>query len=313
MNYHEFKENLLERVKKDYAGADIYIETVGKNNGTRKERLVIRGGGKRLVPCIHLNELYQCHEETEDMELCVKMIKQLAEPKGSLTLPERMWTWEECRGRILLRLISRKWNREHLETVPHKEFLDLAVTFHLMVEKSGDMVYSMPVTNEVMNIWGTDADGLFRDGMEHLTEHSHFSVNGIYHFIARLLEGKPGAEPEKKMTDFKENKITQRLLLRNMLVLSAIPYCFGSAGMLATEFLKETAGQIGAFYILPCSVHELILMPVSTGADAASLKEIVRRMNRASVNPEERLSDSIYYFNPESGEVELAEEEFHEV
>ena len=107
MNYHEFKEELKERVKKEYAGADIYIETVGKNNGTRKERLVIREGGKRLVPCIRLNELYQCHGETGDMELCVKMVKQLAEPEETMIIPDRLWTWEECRGRILLRLISR--------------------------------------------------------------------------------------------------------------------------------------------------------------------------------------------------------------
>ena len=306
MNYHEFKENLLKRIKKDYVGADIYIETVGKNNGTRKERLVIREGGKRLVPCIRLNELYQCHRETGDMELCVKMVKQLAEPEETMTIPDRLWTWEECRGRILLRLISRDWNREHLETVPHKEFLDLAVTFHLMIGKSGDTVYSMPVTNEVMDIWGTDVDGLFRDGMEHLTEHSHFTVKNICHFIARLLEGEPGPGPGRKQTSHGEQEAPQ-LLLQNMLVLFAVPYCFGSAGMLATECLQETAAQVGAFYILPCSVHELILLPVSTGADAASLSKTVQEINRMSLDPEERLSDSIYCFNPESGEVELAD------
>lgn len=58
--------------------------------------------------------------------------------------------------------------------------------------------------------------------------------------------------------------------------------------------------------------HELILIPVFMGEDVDSLKEIVQRVNQTNLIPEERLSDSVYYFNPESGEVELAEEEFRE-
>ncbi len=273
----------------------------------------IDGTSIRGVPCIYLNELYQCHEETGDMELCVKMIKQLAETKGNVTVPDRLWTWEECRGRIQLRLISREWNREHLETVPHKDFLDLAVTFHLLMEKTEDAVYTLPVTNEIMNVWGTSADELFRDGMEHLNEHSHFAVNGIHRFITQFLEEELGAELEEKPTDSEEKKTLHQFLLQNVLVLSAVPYCFGSIGMLATECLKETAKQTGAFYILPCSVHELILFPVFMGADVGSLKEIVQRINQTNLNPEQRLSDSVYYFNPESGKVELAERGGREV
>lgn len=39
----------------------------------------------------------------------------------------------------------------------------------------------------------------------------------------------------------------------------------------------------GSFYILPCSVHELLLFPAFIGADVRALKEIVHSMNRTSV------------------------------
>lgn len=81
---------------------------------------------------------------------------------------------------------------------------------------------------------------------------------------------------------------------------------FGSSGMLATEILMEFANRLEAdFYILPCSVHELILMPVSINVPPDYLREVVQEVNEASVLPEERLSDSVYYFSRKSGKVEL--------
>ena len=82
---------------------------------------------------------------------------------------------------------------------------------------------------------------------------------------------------------------------------------FGSSGMLATQMLMEFAGRLEAdFYTLPCSVHELILVPVSINVPPDYLREVVQKVNEASVLPEERLSDSVYYFSRESGKVELS-------
>lgn len=81
---------------------------------------------------------------------------------------------------------------------------------------------------------------------------------------------------------------------------------FGSSGMLATEILMEFANRLEAdFYILPCSVHELILMPVSINVPTDYLREVVQEVNEASVLPEERLSDYVYFFSRKSGKVEL--------
>lgn len=95
-----------------------------KNNGTRKGRLVIRKKGEWVVPCIYLRELYQCHEETGDMELCVQMEKQLEDQKEEMPVRNILKTWEEWRGRISFRLINTDWNRNYLKSVPHKKFLD---------------------------------------------------------------------------------------------------------------------------------------------------------------------------------------------
>ncbi len=80
------------------------------------------------------------------------------------------------------------------------------------------------------------------------------------------------------------------------------------AGILSSRGqMKKFMEQIGeACYILPCSLHELIVVSESQGRDAKILQELVREVNRSAVvSPEEFLSDSVYFCHMDTGEVEL--------
>ena len=63
---------------------------------------------------------------------------------------------------------------------------------------------------------------------------------------------------------------------------------------------------VDAFYILPCSVYELILVPSATETGLDNLRNMVQELNKTSVLPEERLSDSVYYFNRAARTVQMA-------
>lgn len=68
----------------------------------------------------------------------------------------------------------------------------------------------------------------------------------------------------------------------------------------------ELAERLGNdLYILPSSIHEVLLLPVSMGTPE-ELAGIVKEVNRTLVLPEERLSDSVYRYDRESGKVRIA-------
>ena len=214
----------------------------------------------------------------------------------------------------MLRLVCRKWNRELLKTVPYQKFLDLAVTFHLLLEKTEDDIYSTPITNKIMAVWGISADELFQTGMKNLNEKNSFKINSIDQFALQILKEEPDVygvhmpkegKPENGM---EEGKRPYHTLLEKIYVMYKTPYCFGSTGMLATTKLKELAEKEGDFYIIPMSVHELLLIPKSKMLSVDELKNMVVQANRKSLFPEERLSDSVYCFSRESGRMEIAEE-----
>ena len=62
------------------------------------------------------------------------------------------------------------------------------------------------------------------------------------------------------------------------------------------------ASQIEAdLYIVPSSVHEVILIPVDDDITKDGLDEMVRSVNSTELSKEEILSDSAYLFTRENG------------
>ena len=80
----------------------------------------------------------------------------------------------------------------------------------------------------------------------------------------------------------------------------------GAGCLLYPGALEQVAGQIGgSYYILPSSIHEVIALPASAAEDPQELSRIVREINLSEVLPEEVLSDGVYRFDMESGQLSV--------
>lgn len=55
-----------------------------------------------------------------------------------------------------------------------------------------------------------------------------------------------------------------------------------------------------------------ILIPMSVAGNCEVTSQMVREVNQTQVSPEEILSDHVYQFNRETGEIIMQEEEKHE-
>lgn len=72
----------------------------------------------------------------------------------------------------------------------------------------------------------------------------------------------------------------------------------GASVIAYPDFLKKAEKvSEGEFYVLPSSIHEVIIFPVSAGLSADNLNEIVRSANAACVAPDEQLSDHAYRYD----------------
>lgn len=61
--------------------------------------------------------------------------------------------------------------------------------------------------------------------------------------------------------------------------------------------LKNIWTNIGDFFILPSSIHEVIVIADCEDIEVKELTELVQSVNAGSVAPEDKLTDSVYRFD----------------
>jgi hypothetical protein len=63
------------------------------------------------------------------------------------------------------------------------------------------------------------------------------------------------------------------------------------------DFLRKISESMNTdFYILPSSIHEVILVPMDNGININDLTQMVQQVNKTQLEPEEVLSNHAYYY-----------------
>lgn len=73
---------------------------------------------------------------------------------------------------------------------------------------------------------------------------------------------------------------------------------YGAKAILYPNVVEKIADKFhGDFYILPSSIHELLIYEGGKGANNEYLVNMVREINSTQVAPEEQLSDNVYHYH----------------
>jgi peptide subunit release factor 1 (eRF1) len=102
-----------------------------------------------------------------------------------------------------------------------------------------------------------------------------------------------------KLTDkLKEIKPDEMVPECNLYVMTNSTNSNGSIYMTDRDVLDDFAEKMSSnFYIIPSSVHEVILYPDDEMLSKEQLQEMVSEVNRYVLSDVEYLSDSVYYYD----------------
>ena len=79
----------------------------------------------------------------------------------------------------------------------------------------------------------------------------------------------------------------------------------GAAILLYPDLLKDIGERYGGnYYVIPGSIHEVLLLKDTGEEQAERLNAMVREVNETHVIPEERLSDHVYYYSVSEKELQ---------
>lgn len=104
----------------------------------------------------------------------------------------------------------------------------------------------------------------------------------------------------KDANSFDKDTLVPMIVVTNKMKMN------GAAAILFTDKLREIADSLDSdLYILPSSVHEIIIIAADNAMTVEELKETVCYVNRNELRQEEILSDNVYKFCRSDGNVEI--------
>ena len=284
MGYSEFVEK-IKKMAESVAGKDgsVQVTHVIKNNGCEYDGLVILRKGCCISPTIYLNGYYEQYCKGKTFESVFSGIKELYlfnKDRISVDTSSFM-SFDGVKDKIVFKLINYNANRKLLSLIPHKKILDLAMVFYCMIEKTDEGNTTALIYNSNMNHWNVREEDIYRAAMNNT---SRILPAGITE-MSKLLESYDDCDRFDITNDCRIN---------------------GAACMLYENMLKNFADRIGSnLYILPSSIHEVIILPQYAMFNKQELINMVREVNAEGVAVDEVLSYAVYEYNRETGELSM--------
>lgn len=292
MDYKIYKESLRDKVQEQLGeNVSVYYTEMVKNNNVRKEALALQTKGENTTPMIYVDSLLEVYACTGNIEESKNTVLEIYKRRDDVLADWNGFGWEQVKPYIRIRLVRIEGNEEYLKDRPYKKVLDLAMIFVVMLkEKEGEMAALVSWTQ--IKAWGIDAEELYRTAIDNFRKEEFTITNMTSLFPAKLAK-----ELEMGI---------------DMYIFSTKNRIQGARAMLRVDMLKTFADEKGCnLFILPSSVHEVLLICEEKDMCVAGLKEIVSSVNGDpdAIAAEEVLSDSVYYYDRGKGEIRIAEED----
>ena len=290
MEYKEFVEYI--KMNAGYIageGGNITINHVIKNNGCEMDGLVIMEKGKDIAPTIYLDSFYELYTNGENIKNIIRQIEVIYEQnKNNVTFDVNILKhFDTIKDKIVYKVVNYRSNEKLLEQVPHKRILDLAVVFYCLLDNEYGRSATALIYNNNLKNWNVTIDDVYKAALKNTPDLLHSKISSM----AALFE-KCGVNVDGEEVDLKDYVPSDMYVLTNESKLN------GAACILYENVLYDFAQKLGAdLYILPSSVHAVILLPKLSMFEKDELVNMVKEVNTEGVAADEVLSDHVYEYN----------------
>lgn len=295
MNYGEFLEYVKDGISKILGeGSNVYVHKVLKNNNIELDALAVSQSGSNISPTIYLNEYFKEYKEGRKLGEIINDIYELYEEhRGKMEFDIELFKdFEKIKKRIAFKVINAQSNEKLLQDVPHITILDLAIVFYFIVDSDFLGSATALIHNMHLDIWEINEKDLYKIAMENTPKILNYELRNMNEIIKEMI-----SEDVFKEIDDTSAKI-------KMYVLTNSQKVNGAACILYDGILADFASKHGKdLYILPSSVHEVILVIDEDDICKADLDNMVREVNRVEVDEGDVLSDHAYIFRKDINQI----------
>lgn len=313
MDFEKFKETMKDNIREylpdSYRNAKIDIHENTKINETYTG-LFVQKPDERITPTINLDQMYEAYDRGDASidELLTQAAEMIQQEPIDIDV-HRLTDYDQARSGLFIRVCAIAGNEQMLAQVPHEKMEDLAMTYHIAADISGEGVASTVVSYSLMNQLGISQEQLKADALENSPKIFPPKVQSMSEMMRGILteDMKSHGMPQDEIDAMVDSMIPADDG-NPMTVVTNDRTVNGAAVMFYPEQMEKLGEQIGGdFFILPSSVHEMLVIPDNGSFQQEELKAMVTEVNATQVSPADRLTDEVYHFDTKDRVFEKAQ------
>lgn len=301
-------EEISNYLSEEYQNMEFTVVENMKNNGVVLTGLSVHIPGENISPVIYMNDFYDEIRKGESIEKTMESIASCVghcRHDAMLNMNIGLHDIDSLKDRVTPMLINAKANKEMLQTMPHILVEDLAVIFKVdMYLSGGDGRGTMKIKNEMLERWGISKTELYQKAALNVQKYDAPVMTPMSEMVFEFASGEKTntnlLEEPQMISDF-DNEM--------MFVLSNESRYHGTSALVCSEVMNKINELMpNGFYILPSSIHETLIVSKECGMGGKELGQMVREVNRDMVSREEVLSDRVYEYDKELGQIKQVPE-----
>ncbi|MDF2819848.1 MAG: hypothetical protein K0R15_289 [Clostridiales bacterium] len=304
MIIEEFKLILMNEIKEylpeSYKEANISFNKTLKNNNIELDTIVIANNKQQIIPNIYLNTyLFEINEGRAIDEILKDIARLYLDGTRDNTFEEFDTEFDKIKNQIVVRMVGKENNQKLMERAPFREENDLLVTYRWIAKKDENGLGSILITNTLLEKWKKEREIDSNDFYEMALKNTERLFPAYVTSMEDLLLG---LIPD--MIEFEEFVPHKKSDTIPMYVITNKDKMNGATTILYPGILEKMADKLnGNYFILPSSIHEVIVVADDEKVDKEQLKCMVKQVNSDMVEAEEILSNSVYTYDRDKKEI----------
>lgn len=301
MDFKKFADSmehdLAEYLKESHPDVTVRQSSVEKLQGESYTALTVMEHGEMGVN-INLDDLYERMNSGGSYDSVLFAAADIAEshledmPLWDVTA---VTDYERAKHMLCVEVIGTERNVEMLANIPHKEMENLSMVYRIQLGSDGNGAATVLVTNSLLERMGVTQEQLHEDALKNAPEVRPPVMKHMAEVMAELM----GMPAEELATD----------MAPPMYVITNSDRLHGAAAAFYPDMMEQASRELGgSFFLLPSSIHEVILLPDDGQMKTSELKLMVSDINATQVLPKEQLTDSVYHYDAETRTFELGEQ-----
>lgn len=265
---------------------------------------------------------YQEYEAGRPMEDIMETIGGLRETNNvekDISITD-MFDFEQIKDSIVFRVVGAEENQSRIQNMPHRIEHDMALIYQIMMQKTEYGMASIQITNDLMETLGVNETTLHEVAMKNTPREFPMTFQSMNEVIKEIMRKDFMGINLDELSDedgmksflealFEEGMADMEQDAPPMYVLTNESKLNGAAVLFYPEVQEKIAEQLGGdYFVLPSSVHEVLIVPDQGILEYQELKDMVNDVNNTHVPPDEVLTGEVYSYDKESRQLMFASE-----